>query len=203
MIIAIVQDIAETYFNAKTILKELDIEKIYFVIATDYKLCNILLGLSSHSGKFRCPYCKVPYDAFCDHKRNVCDSNLRTLGDIRYWHNKFKEQCKTNYPGNIEQGKKDAQDFYNCIEEPLFSLPDETYIWDISPLFELHLRVGFINNLVKDLNEKWSQATGETDPFWKFCDENGIKKNTYRGNALEGPQTLLLLKKLDLLEPIF
>ena len=58
----------------------------------------------------------------------------------------------------------------------------------------------FINNIVKDLNEKWSQATGETDPFWNFCDENGIKKNTYRGNALEGPQTLLLLKKLDLLE---
>ena len=55
LIIAIVQDIAETYFNAKTILKLLEIEKIDFVIATDYKLCNILLGLSSHASKFRCP----------------------------------------------------------------------------------------------------------------------------------------------------
>ena len=36
--------------------------------------------------------------------------------------------------------------------------------------------------------------------FWKFCDQNGIKKITYRGNALEGPGTLKLLSKLDLLE---
>ena len=64
----------------------------------------------------------------------------------------------------------------------------------------MHLRLGFINNLVKELNDRWSACTNEVDPFWKFCDENGIKKSTYRGNALEGPQTLLLLEKLDLLE---
>ena len=32
--------------------------------------------------------------------------------------------------------------FFNCIEEPLFNLPDDTYILDILPLFELHLRLG-------------------------------------------------------------
>ena len=51
-----------------------------------------------------------------------------------------------------------------------------------------------INNLVSELNERWSNCTNEEDPFWKFCDQNGIKKSTYRGNALEGPQTLLLLE---------
>ena len=50
------------------------------------------------------------------------------------------------------------------------------------------------------MNEKWSTCTGDEDPFWNFCDENSIKKSTYRGKALEGPQTLLLLEKLDLLE---
>ena len=200
LIIAIVEDIAETYFNAKKILKLLQIEKVDSVIANDYKLCNILLGLSSHSGKFRFPYCKVPYNEFSEHRRNVSDSNLRTLGDIRYWNKKFKEHCKWNYPEDPDAGKKDAQDFFNCIEEPLFNLPDDTYIWDILPLFELHLRLGFINNLVKELNSRWSSFTNEEDPFWKFCDEHGIKKSTYRGNALEGPQTLLLLEKLDILE---
>ena len=46
----------------------------------------------------------------------------------------FKENCDWNYPENPEEGKKDAQDFFNCIEEPLFNLPDESYIWDILPL---------------------------------------------------------------------
>ena len=106
VIIAIVQDIAETYFNAKTILNLLSIEKIDFVIATDYKLCNILLGLSSHSSKYRCPYCKVPYDEFCNHRRQILQSDLRTLGDIREWHRKFKQHCEQNYPTDPSKGKK-------------------------------------------------------------------------------------------------
>ena len=118
-----------------------------------------------NSGKFRCPYCKKPYDRFCDHRRRASDSDLRTLGDIRYWNDKFKEHCLRNYPDNPEAGKKDAQDFFNCIKEPLFSLPDDTYIWDILPLFELHLRLGFINLLVTELNERWSNSTAEDDPF--------------------------------------
>ena len=72
-------------------------------------------------------------------------SNLRTLGDIKEWHRKFKQDCEQNYPTDPSMGKKDAMDFYNCIEEPLFNLPDTKYTWDILPLFELHLRLGFIN----------------------------------------------------------
>ena len=67
-------------------------------------------------------------------------------------------------------------------------------------MLELHLRLGFINNLVKELITRWPSCTNEEDPFWKFCDEHRIKKSTYWGNALEGPQILLLLEKLDLLE---
>ena len=201
VIIAIVKDIAETYSNAKAMLNLVQIEKINFVIATDYKLVNILLGLSSHSGRHRCPYCDVKSEDFCDLRRIVCQSHLRTLGDIRYWHRKFKEHCEWNYPEDLEKGIKDVKDFYNCKYETLFDLPDDTYIWDIFPLFELHLRLGFVNNTVKELNDRWSRYTNVKDPFWKFCDENGIKKSTYRGNALEGPQTLILLeKKLDLLQ---
>ena len=109
------------------------------------------------------------------------DSFNGKFGDLN---GKSKEHCEFSYPEDLEAGKKDAQDFYNCIEEPLFSLPDDTLIWDILSLFELHLRLGFINNLVTNLNDKWSEITGESDPFWKFCDENGIKKSTYRGNEV-------------------
>ena len=83
---------------------------------------------------------------------------------------------------------------------PLFNLPDSTPIWGITPLAELHLRLGCVNSLAEELNKRWSQYGGAEDPFWKFCDTNGIKKITYRGKALEGPGTLKLLSMLDLLE---
>ena len=76
VIIGIAQEILETYDNVKAILKLLKLEKIDFFIATDYKLCNILFGLSSHSGAFGCPFCKVRYNEFHDPKRCVSDNQL-------------------------------------------------------------------------------------------------------------------------------
>ena len=200
VIIGIAQEILETYENVKSILNLLKLEKIDFIIATDYKLCNMLLGLSAHGAAFRCPFCKVRYNEFHNPKRCVCEGQLRTIGDIRYWARKFQEHCEWNYPEDHSKGLKDAMDFYNCIRMPLLDLPDSTLIWDITPLAELHLRLGFVNSLAKELNERWSKYTRAEDPFWNFCDQNGIKKITYRGNALEGPGTLKLLSKLDLLE---
>ena len=62
-------------------------------------------------------------------------------------------------------------DFYNCIRMPLIDLPDSTLIWDITPLAELHSRLGLVNSLAKELNERWSKFTRVEDPFWKFCDQ--------------------------------
>ena len=118
VIIGIVQEIAETYYNTKTILNLLNIEKIDFVIATDYKLCNILLGLSSHSSKYKCPYCKVPSDQFCNHRREVLPSDLRTLGDIREWHCKFKLHCEQNYPEDPRKAKKMPWIFTTVLRNP-------------------------------------------------------------------------------------
>ena len=197
VIIGIAQAILETYENVKTILDLLKLDTIDFIIATDYKLVNILLGLSAHGAAFRCPFCKVRYNDFHNPNRHNC---LRTLGDIRYWARKFQEHCEWNYPEDHKKGLKDAMDFFNCIRMPLTNLPDSTLIWDITPLAELHLRLGLVNSLATELNNRWSKFSRVEDPFWKFCDENNIKKITYRGNALEGPGTLKLLAKLDLLE---
>ena len=200
LIIGIAEAILETYENVKTILNLLKLDRIDFIIATDYKLCNILLGLSAHGAAFRCPFCKVRFTDFHNPNRHISGDCLRTLGDIRYWAKKFQEHCEWNYPEDLSKGLKDAKDFYNCIRMPLTNLPDSTMIWDITPLAELHLRLGLVNSLATELNDRWSKYSGIEDPFWKFCDENNIKKITYRGNALEGPGTLKLLSKLDLLE---
>ena len=93
------------------------------------------------------------------------------------------------YRNNPEEGVTlHAKDFYNCIHEPLFDLPDDTHIMDIMPLPELHLMLGCVNGLLTELNKKWSEKTKIENPVWKFCDKEGIKKITYRGFALEGPQ---------------
>ena len=78
-IICIVEGILETYDNVKTILNLVKIDKIDFVIATDLKLANILLGLSSHSSKFRCPYCNIPFGDFHLPHRKPCRANLRDV----------------------------------------------------------------------------------------------------------------------------
>ena len=62
---------------------------------------------------------------------------------------------------------------------------------------ELHLMLGCVNGLLTELNKKWSEKTKIENPVWKFCDKEGIKKITYRGFALEGPQCKALLSKLD------
>ena len=95
---------------------------------------------------------------------------------------------------------KDAKDFENCINFPLFNLPDDTLIMDIIPLPELHLMLGCVNNILEELNKRWAESTGIEDPVWHFCHENGIKNITYRGKSLEGPQCEKLLKNLDKLE---
>ena len=160
----------------------------------------MLLGLSAHGAAFRCPFCKVRYNDFHNPNRCASEDHLRTLGDIKHWASKFQEHCEYNYPEDHSKGLKDAMDFYNCIHMPLINLPDSTMIWDITPLAELHLRLGLINTLAEELNDRWSKYSRVDDPFWNFCDQNSIKKITYRGKALEGPGTLKLLSKLDILE---
>ena len=81
LIIGIAQDILETYYNAKTLMDLLKLERIEFIVATDYKLCNILMGLSGHGGAFRCPFCKVRYNNFHEPNRCVTEHSLRTLSD--------------------------------------------------------------------------------------------------------------------------
>ena len=74
LILAIVPDIPENYWNLKKLWIESGIHRIKqkFVIATDLKLCNILLGLMSQSSLHPC--------CWCDTDKH----NLKECGETRY-----------------------------------------------------------------------------------------------------------------------
>ena len=76
LILAIVPDIPENYWNLKKLWIESGIHRIErrFVIATDLKLCNILLGLMSHSSLHPCCWCDA--DKY----------HLKECGEKRYIH---------------------------------------------------------------------------------------------------------------------
>ena len=59
IILAIVPEVQENYANLKRLWLEAGIDKITrgYTIATDPKLCNILLGMMSHSSSHPCCWC--------------------------------------------------------------------------------------------------------------------------------------------------
>ena len=61
VILAIVPDIQENYINIKRIWLEAGLDKIHrnYTIGSDLKLCNILLGLMSHSSSHPCCWCDI------------------------------------------------------------------------------------------------------------------------------------------------
>ena len=85
-VLAIAEDIQEHYENLRIIVNKLQLNNIDKVTACDLKLINVLIGISSHSGKFACPYCEG--DMFFQL------ANLRTFGDLSTWYKIY--QVATN-----------------------------------------------------------------------------------------------------------
>jgi hypothetical protein len=68
ILLAIVPDIPENHTNVKRLWLTLKMETMtrHFTIATDLKLCNILLGLMTHSCTHPCCWCDIDKDHLCN-----------------------------------------------------------------------------------------------------------------------------------------
>ena len=177
-ILLIVPAISETYNNIKTLLDLLDLDSIHFIIASDLKLCNIILGLQSHSATHCCLYCEGS-------KPWLISACLRTLNSL-----------KESYNAYVRDGSKlqHAAKYGNVVNSPLLSEDSNQPIYKIIPPMELHLYLGPINLLFA----KIGLILG-FDIFKDFLRSNNIVKSSYRGGEFEGPQCRKLLAKLDLL----
>ena len=54
IVLAYCEDLEENYENVQHIFEMLRFDELDFVIAADFKLLNVLLGLSGHGGKYAC-----------------------------------------------------------------------------------------------------------------------------------------------------
>ena len=121
-LLAIVPDVPENYVDVKRIWTVLGLQTIQkrFTIATDLKLCNILLGMMSHISCHPCCWCDVDKD----HLNRK--GNERTITSLMYlfW-NYFDSRAE----------KKDAKKPGNVIHPPIVNddQSDETPVIQILP----------------------------------------------------------------------
>ena len=137
LLLAYVEDIEESHHNMRIILDLLKFSNVNFKICADLKVVNILLGISSHGGKFACAFCY--------------GESLPVAGPTRTFRH-LKEQ----YEMYIADGakKKYMQQYYNVINECLLQVdnldvPTSTII--AQP--ELHYVIG-VTNWVFNLSKK-------------------------------------------------
>ena len=180
-IIALVPKISENYINVKRLwinLKLQDLRFRQFTIATDLKLCNIILGMMSHSSCHPCCWCDTDKDNL--NKKGTA----RTIGSLMnlFWEY-FEAGCSKN----------EARKFGNVIHPPMLyddQGDDETLVIRLLPPPELHLMTGPVNTMLNGLESVWSQS----ETWLKSCN---VKKSEYHGGQLTGNDCRQLLKNVS------
>ena len=158
-------------------VEKLKINDLDCCIASDLKLINALLGISSHSGKFSCPYCTGDM--------TLESGELRTFGSLAQMHSQFEAKGSK---------MKDMQKFKNVIHPSLLrGEPDCTVLSTVPPP-ELHLLMGAVNWGLEQLYLLMPE-----DQLRDRMRTKGISIRGYQGGGLDGVNSNLFLKHLDFL----
>ena len=114
LIVAIVEDVPETYATVKVMMDQIHVEDVSFVISCDLKIANILCGIQFHSSKHPCCWCNIDSD-----NHSECGVS-RKFGSIQ-----------ESYRAFVSAGPKFkmAKDFDNTIHPPLINMEDSRLIW--------------------------------------------------------------------------
>ena len=120
-LIAAVLDVSEDYVNVKKLWISLGLQKLdcKFTIITDFKLCNILLGMMSHSSSHPCCWSHIKK---CELRKK---GNQRTIANLN---SLFCDDFVA------EADKKDAKLYGNVIHPPIVldDLEDSTPVIEVT-----------------------------------------------------------------------
>ena len=163
-IIGLVPNVPENYVNVKQLWNNSGVKNLSkYTIATDLKLCNILLGMMSSSSCHPCPWCDIKKEFL--HQKG----NPRTLSSLM---NLFWDFFKS------KKDKSQAKKYGNVIHLPIFSedIDDETFVISFIPTSELHLLIGPINKMYLALESIWEESFN----WLKSCN---VKKEDYHNGC--------------------
>ena len=181
LLIGLTPNVPENYINMKRLWIEIGLHRLNrkFTIATDLKLCNILLGLMSHSSMHPCCWCDID-------KHNLDKKGKqRTFDSLsqKYWNYRLANTTKDK-----------AKDFGNAIHPSIIDCNDyKVPIIQLVPPPELHLLLGPTNHMYDELNKCWPGSVAWSDACY-------VKKTEYHGGSFEGNDCRKLLKNINLLQ---
>ena len=184
LLIAISPGIQENYINVKKIWLETKIHqlKYKYMIATDLKLINIILGLQNHSSLHPCPWCEAN------------KYNLQNKGKQRTFAS-LLEHYFNFYDANV--GKEVAKDYGNVIHPPILDVEDKnTPVIHHVPPPELHLMMGPTNHLIDALCKVWPGCIA-------WLQSLNLYEVDYFGGKYEGDDCRKILRKISIITESF
>ena len=194
IIIAIIENVTESYDNIKLLLDELDLEKIEHFSTLDLKALNIICGIESPgAASFPCPFCET---ARVDFKSVAEESEIvyRTVGSLDRHYENYRLK-RLNSRAKTLSAKEDK----NVKRRHLIKAPPDVLTLDIFPPMELHLLLGVVNNIYDHLNEALI-AIKSPMKLIKWPEALHIQQPKYHDGDFEGNQCNKLLENLDQLQ---
>ena len=175
IVLCYVEGLKESYDVMRTLMEMLHLDDIPYLIASDFKLLNVLLGLCGHGGKFVCCYCEAP--------KGLIAGRVRTFGRMI--------ECYQDY---VKAGSppKEMMKYYNVVNLPLIRMSMDQKVIDAVPPPELHCMMGVVNHLL-ELMRKFLYTQKKEGILWEWCNGKGI---TRRGKSLCQPVSQLVYKSV-------
>lgn len=182
-ILALAPNTQENYENVKLLWLSLQINCFPFIVSTDLKLANLLIGIMAHSSSFPCTWCEIGASQL--DSRGI----LRTLGNLMQNHLNWV---------NAGAKKNDAKYFKCCIHGPILGSFDQEdkLILLLIPLPELHLLLGVVNTTYDHMLKEF-----ETEAIL-WAESCYVHREITQGTGFKGNACNILLKKTDILEQI-
>lgn len=182
-LIGVAESVQENYDNVGMLWSLMNIRQFQeATISTDLKLANILTGLMAHSSVYPCTWCTADKD------------NLHLCGEYR-----TVGSCIGNFERWNEAGSKknSAKLFKNCVGPPICSEDEDKEIIEIITPPELHLLIGIVNHIYKQMFLVYETTCLE---WIKKCN---VSTDTFNGSdAFAGNSCSILLGKVDILRAI-
>jgi hypothetical protein len=193
ILLAIVPEVAESYGNLETILQLLNLDGFNFALAVDMKLANAVLGLQSASSTHPCPWCDLGKPNF---NRPDRIGELRSFGAIREHASSYLQLKEQQSAAAMPS----AAAFKNCVRMPLLDCSDETLTLDILPPMELHLLLGIVNRLYKELDNRLIALRGCHIRAADWASALNLREAPHHGGQFSGNACSKLLENVELLE---